>query len=375
MNDLFRLDDNYFTRDMVGEFDCSDSVLADMLRAQGYSPRRLKALLSDAASRSLESIATAARLLTLQRFGRAKQLYVPLYVSNYCRNNCKYCGFSTEHKFERTRITVEQAVEQGEIIASEGFRHILLLSGEDPRHASVEFFAQLASKLRKSFAAIDIEIYPCSTDQYKKLFDAGIDGITIYQETYDPVLYSELHTKGPKKDYYWRLDTPQMAAEAGFRRIGIGTLLGLGDWRRETLALAEHCAFLMKRYWKSQVSVSFPRIRPAEQVLPDFVEFVPDEALVKMMFALRLCFPDVGIVLSTRESREFRNHLIDICVTKLSAGSKTNPGGYGNAQPEAVEQFCIDDSRTPAEMEILLKTMGYEAVWKDWDSGFSISKS
>ncbi|OXU14968.1 2-iminoacetate synthase ThiH [Sedimentisphaera salicampi] len=350
----------------------SDSeVVSELERPAGYSAVRLARLLSPAAEGYLEEMARQARDITLRRFGRARQLYAPLYVSNYCKNNCAYCGFNCTHKIKRTRLSIEQAVREAEAIRSMGFRHILLLSGEDPDYASVEYFEELARRIRKLFAAIDIEIYPCSVESYQRLYEAGIDGITIYQETYDPDIYSKLHTKGPKKDYHWRLHTPQRAAEAGFRRIGLGSLLGISDWRRETLAMAEHSNFFIKNFWQSQVSISFPRIRPAEQVEPqDFVSFVSDRETVQMMLALRLCFPDIGITISTRETPQFRENTLNICVTRISAGSKTNPGGYAGSEDETVSQFEIDDDRTPEDVAKVISKMGFEPVWKDWDEGF-----
>lgn len=365
----FKLPIDFFDREIIES--TKMEVENELAKPADYNIKRLQTLLSGKADLHLEEMARQARQVTLQRFGRNKQMYAPLYVSNFCQNDCLYCGFNTRHKFKRTRLTIDEALKEADVIASEGFRHILLLSGEDPTYASVEYFAELAKGLRKSFSAIDIEIYPCTTDEYKKLFDAGIDGITIYQETYNPKIYSTLHKKGPKKDYNFRLQTPQRAAEAGFRRIGIGSLLGISDWKKETLAMAEHCSFLMKNYWKSQVSVSFPRIRPAEQVKPDFVEYVSDADTVKMMIALRLCFPDAGVVLSTRENANFRASMLDICVTKISAGSKTNPGGYSNKEEETIAQFEIDDSRSPIEMAEVISKMGYETVWKDWDKSFN----
>ncbi|AQQ09323.1 2-iminoacetate synthase [Sedimentisphaera cyanobacteriorum] len=347
-------------------------AFSELEKPAEYSIERLARLLSPAASANLEDMARQAKDMTLRRFGRARQLYAPLYVSNYCQNNCAYCGFNFTHKFKRTRLSIDQAVKEAEAIRSMGFRHILLLSGEDPDYASVEYFEELAGRIRKLFAAIDIEIYPCSEENYERLYNAGIDGITIYQETYDRSIYSKLHTKGPKKDYNWRLHTPQRAAESGFRRIGLGSLLGISDWRKETLAMAEHGNFFIKNFWKSQVSISFPRIRPAEQVDPqDFVSFVSDRETVQMMLALRLCFPDIGITISTRETSEFRENTLSICVTRISAGSKTNPGGYAGSENETVSQFEIDDDRTPEDVAKVISQMGFEPVWKDWDEGFS----
>ena len=335
-----------------------------------YSIERLAVLISPAASNYLEVMARQAHELTTQRFGRTIQLYAPLYLSNHCVNNCLYCGYNTDSDFERTRLSIEEALSDAQVIAEEGFRHILLVSGEDPRYVSVDYLVQLAGELRKTFSSISIEIFPMETDQYKALFDAGIDGITLYQETYDRKLYGHYHPAGPKRDYDFRIRTHDRAAKAGMRRLGIGTLLGLCNWRQDTLALGEHAGYLMKKYWRSQVSFSFPRLRPALNVADNFEHLVGDTEMVQMMLALRLCFADAGIVLSTRERAGFRDNLLKLAVTRLSAGSKTNPGGY-SGKNDSAQQFQIDDNRTPDQMAGVIKTAGLEAVWKDWDASFA----
>ncbi|MBW8035821.1 MAG: 2-iminoacetate synthase ThiH [Planctomycetes bacterium] len=335
-----------------------------------YSAQRLAVLISPAASNYLEIMAQQAHDLTKQRFGRTIQLYAPLYLSNHCVNRCLYCGYNTDGDFERTRLSIEEALSDAQIIAEEGFRHILLVSGEDTKYVSVEYLAELAGELRKTFSSISIEIYPMDTDGYKALFDAGIDGITLYQETYNRRHYEHYHAAGPKRDYDFRIRTHDRAATAGMRRLGIGTLLGLCDWRQDTMAMAEHAAYLMKKYWRSQVSFSFPRLRPALNVADNFEHLVSDTEMVQMMLALRLCFADAGIVLSTRERADFRDNLLKLAVTRLSAGSKTNPGGY-SGKSDSAEQFQIDDDRTPEQMAGVIKNAGMEAVWKDWDASFA----
>lgn len=335
-----------------------------------YSLQRLVTLISPAASNYLEIMARQAHNLTAQRFGKTIQLYAPLYLSNHCVNACTYCGYNTGGDFERTHLSIDEAMSDAKVIAEEGFRHILLVSGEDHRHVSVDYLVKLARELRKSFSSISIEIYPMTTDQYKTLFHAGIDGVTLYQETYDRTLYEHYHSAGPKRDYDYRIETHDRAAGAGMRRLGIAALLGLAHWQLDTLALAEHAAYLMKKYWRTQVSFSFPRIRPAINVADNFEHLVSDTEMVQMMLALRLCFADAGLVLSTRERADFRDNLIKLGVTRISAGSKTNPGGYSGKRDSA-EQFQIDDDRTPEQMARVIKNAGMEAVWKDWDAAFA----
>lgn len=334
-----------------------------------YSRSRLLTLLSPAAAAYLEPMAQQARQLTLRRFGRTIQLYAPLYVSNVCVNSCRYCGYNCTTAVKRTRLTIEQALADAEAIAHEGFRHLLLVSGEDKAHVTLDYLSELARKLRRQFSSLSIEIHPLEQAEYAALFAAGIDGVALYQETYDRDVYADYHVAGPKRDYDYRLDTPDRYAAAGMRRIGLGFLLGLTDWRVETLALAEHAAYLMKTYWKSQIDFSFPRIRPATNVMHEWPHVVSDESLVQMMLALRLCFADVGIVLSTRETAAFRDRMMNICVTRVSAGSKTSPGGYVS-EKDAAEQFVVADDRSPADVARVIRQCGYEPVWKDWDAAF-----
>ncbi|AQT67418.1 2-iminoacetate synthase [Anaerohalosphaera lusitana] len=349
----------------------TDQVRRHLAQPPGrYSIDRLMALLSPAASELLEEMAQQARQLTIQRFGRTVQMYAPLYVSNVCVNSCLYCGFNCQTEFSRTRLTIDQAVKDGKVIASEGFRHILLVSGEDTKYVTNDYLAELAQRLREDFSSVSIEIYPLDEAGYKNCFDAGIDGVTLYQETYDRDTYERYHIAGPKADYDQRLDSYDRAARAGMRRLGLGVLLGLADWRQETLALAEHAAYLMKKYWRSQVSFSFPRLRPAPHVAEEYEHLVGERELVQMMIALRLCFADAGIVLSTRESAELRNNAVNLCVTRISAGSKTNPGGYSE-EDDSTEQFVIADDRDPSEVAKMIKRAGREAVWKDWDTSFT----
>jgi len=334
-----------------------------------YSLNKLAALVSPAAEDYLEQMARLAHQLTLQRFGRIIQLYAPLYLSNHCINSCLYCGYSTASKCERTRLSLEEALEEAEVIASEGFRHILLVSSEDKDFITVDYLAKFAKNLSSKFSSISIEVYPMSREQYAKLYQAGIDGVTLYQETYNRKAYAYFHPAGPKADYNERLAAHDRTAQAGMRRLGVGVLLGLSDWRIETLALAEHAHYLMKRYWQSQVSFSLPRICTAYNVSINYKYLLSNSNFVQMMLALRLCFADAGIVISTRERPELRDRLVRLGVTRMSAGSKTSPGGY-TGKTEAVKQFEIDDRRTPAEVAAMIKSQGFEAVWKDWDAAF-----
>jgi 2-iminoacetate synthase len=352
------------------EMTASDVERALTFRPGSYSLPKLLALLSPTAEEYLEPMAEQARRLTLQRFGRTVRLFAPLYLSSHCVNRCQYCGFNRDNRFERVRLSIDEAVAEADILAREGFRDILLVSSEDRQFITASYLANLASKLRSKFSFISAEIYQMTGPEYRQLFEAGIEGITLYQETYDRGAYARYHLGGPKADYDRRLRGPDDFASAGMREIGLGALLGLADWRIETLALAEHAFHLFKRWWQSHVSFSFPRLRPACGVPPEAVAcLVTDRNLVQMMLALRLCFADAGLVLSTRERAAFRDRLIRLGVTKMSAGSRTSPGGYSGRQTSS-GQFEVDDTRSPAAVVEMLRNLGFDPVWKDWDRGF-----
>lgn len=331
-------------------------------------------LLSPAAESRLEAMARRAHLLTQQRFGKTISLFAPLYLSNVCINKCAYCGFNAGNPVSRLTLTPEQIVAEAEFIAGMGFRHVLLVSGESPKVVSLEYFTRAADLLRPFFPSISVEIYPMSTDDYRALIAHGVDGLTVFQETYNEKIYPEFHLGGKKRDYRWRLETPDRGGEAGFRRIGLGALLGLCDWRAEGFFLGLHSRYLMRKFWKSQVSISFPRLRPAAGAFEP-AHPVSDLHFVQLLTALRLFLPDVGFTLSTRETPDFRNHLIPLGITSMSAGSRTDPGGYtmrndGNGGAEA--QFEVADHRSPEAVAETIRQKGYEPVWKDWDEAFLV---
>ncbi len=328
----------------------------------------IAALLSTHAEAELETMARHSVALTRQRFGNVIQFYAPLYVSNYCINSCVYCGFNCRNQVNRQRLTVDEAVREAEYLAKEGFQHLLLVSGEDPKAVPVEYFEELIGRIHNLFASVNIEIYPMEEDGYRRLVQAGLDSLTVYQETYDPEVYEQMHPSGPKRDFQHRLQTVERAARAGVTFLGIGALLGLTDWRTEAFHVALHARFLQRNYWRQHVSISFPRFRHAAG------EFTPphsisDRNLVQILTALRLFLPDAGMVLSTRESVEFRNHVIPLGITRISAGSKTTPGGYAEAV-EAEPQFEVQDTRSLTEMTDTVVQLGFDPVCKDWDPAY-----
>lgn len=335
----------------------------------------------------LEEMAKRSAAMTRRHFGRTMRLFAPLYLSNECVNSCAYCGFSRENEsILRVTLEIEQVAAEARHLAGEGFRNILLVAGEHPKFVSGDYLQRCLQRLRNEVASLSLEVAPMETDEYSPLVHAGAEGLVVYQETYDRTAYAELHLAGPKKDYDWRLDTPERAHAAGFRRIGVGALFGLSDWRHEASALAAHLLYLQRVCWTSQLTVSMPRLRPAAGEFQPRFPF-SDRDFTQLLCALRLTFPQVGIVLSTREPALLRDALAPLGVTMMSAGSHTEPGGYtGQASQQlhhtvkgrkvestcstgaATEQFAVSDERSPAEVATMLRTQGLEPVWKDWES-------
>ncbi len=341
---------------------------ADVDRALGRSRRSLEdfaVLLSPAAARRIEDLAAVAHEITRARFGATVRLFAPLYVSNECVSTCTYCGFSAGNEIARRTLTIPEVKAEAAELHRRGFRHILLVSGEHARIVSKDYIEACVAAVVDSFAQVSVEVQVWDTDTYRRLAAAGCDGVVVYQESYDPATYGSVHLKGKKRNYAWRLAAPDRAAEAGMRRLGIGALLGLHpDWRSEAVSLACHAQALIKRWWRCEVQVALPRLRPAAGGYQP-VDPVTDAALVQLLCALRIFLPDVGVSLSTREPAGFRDALVPLGVTVMSAGSHTEPGGYAEVS-DAEPQFSISDTRSPAQVAAALRAAGYDPVWKDW---------
>ena len=362
---------------------------ADTFPNRTFSPlmRRFARLLEPKTDAELEAMAQQAHQTTLAHFGKAMRLFAPIYLSNECINSCQYCGFSKENAILRVTLEIDELLKEARHLTQEGFRSLLLVAGEHPKFVSNGYLQRCIEALVPEVPSLSLEVGPMETEDYIPLVQAGAEGLVVYQETYHRETYAELHTSGPKKDFSWRLACPERAYAAGFRRIGIGALYGLWHWQQEALASAAHLEYLLKHCWKAHLTIAFPRMRPAAgEFQPRFT--LPDREFVQLICAVRLCFPQVGIVLSTRESAEMRDALIPLGITMMSAGSHTEPGGYTGqgkqalhltvrgrqVAPEnrsendvAAEQFEISDPRSPAEIANLLRQSGYEPVWKDWD--------
>jgi len=349
---------------------------------------RFQHLIAPKSDHELEAMARASRSLTLQNFGRTMRLFAPLYLSNECVNNCQYCGFSRDNPILRVTLHVDEVIAEAQHLSRQGFRQILLVTGEHPKFAGRDYLADCVRALAPHFPSISIEVGPMKTEDYVPIVEAGAEGLVVYQETYNRSVYAAMHTAGPKRDFNFRLDCIERGYAAGFRRLGVGALIGLSPWQGEVIALATHLEYLFKRCWQAQITVSLPRLRPAAGGFhPPFS--ITDRELVQVICALRITFPQLGIVLSTRERASLRDSLASIGVTMMSAGSHTEPGGYTRqgrehihrtvrgrvVAPEyqngedalATGQFEISDERSPAEIAAILRHKGLEPVWKDWD--------
>ena len=341
---------------------------ADVEQALYTEKRTLEdfqALISPAAMPYLEQMAKLSSELTQKRFGKTIQLFAPLYVSNECHNICTYCGFSFDNKINRKTLTENELLREAELLKQHGFNHVLLVSGEANHTVNTHYFLKAIELLKYKFANISIEVQPLETSEYAAIHAAGAHSVLVYQETYHQDVYKKYHTKGKKSNFQYRLETPDRIGSTGIHKIGLGTLLGLDDWRIDSFYCAMHLDYLQKKYWQTKYSVSFPRMRPAEGIIEPAV-IVSDRELLQLICAYRLWNENVEISISTRESENFRNHVIQLGATSMSSGSKTNPGGY-ISEPDSLQQFEICDERSPEEFAGIICQKGYDVVWKDWD--------
>jgi 2-iminoacetate synthase len=366
-------------------------VFPDLLAHPTPLMRRFSQLISEEKGGSLEELARQSQQTTRRNFGKTMRLFAPLYVSNECVNNCKYCGFSRDAAIFRTTLTVDQVVTEARHLHGLGFRNILLVAGEHPKFVSEGYLQDCLDALKPFIPTLALEVGPMEDDQYADIVHHGAEGLVVYQETYHRETYQQLHTAGPKKNFDWRLDCPERAYAGGFRRIGIGALFGLANWKFEALALCAHLEYLYRHCWKAQFTIAFPRMRPYAgnyEYEPDPDLYLPDKAFVRLIAVFRLLFPQVGIVVSTREPAPLRDAIATLGVTHMSAGAKTEPGGYTGAGGDdlhltvkgrrvelseksgcekATEQFQIHDTRSPAEIAAMLRGQNLDPVWKDWD--------
>nr|MBU1328015.1 2-iminoacetate synthase ThiH [Candidatus Omnitrophota bacterium] len=325
------------------------------------------ALLSPAAENYLEDMAQKAHDLTLRHFGRTIQLYTPMYLSNYCENECAYCGFNSRNDVTRKKLSLEEVEKEASFISSTGLRHILILTGDSREKSSLEYIKDCVRILKKYFSSISIEIYGLTESEYAQIAAEGVDGLTLYQETYDEIIYGMVHKQGPKKDYLFRLDAPERAAKNGIRNVNIGILLGLNDWRKEIFFMGLHAKYLQDKFYDVDIGSSIPRLRPhaGDFKIPSDIS---DKNMAQIVTALRIFLPQLGIAISTRENPKLREDLLALGITRMSAGSSTKVGGHTMEFYEELNppQFEISDTRNVEEIKAMLAAKGYQPVLKDW---------
>lgn len=344
---------------------------ADVRAALQSSKRDLedfKALISPAAKPFLEHMAQQSRVITKKRFGNTMQMYAPMYLSNECQNICTYCGFSMTNKIPRKTLSDSEIIKEAEFLKSKGYDHILLVTGEANKTVGVDYMCNAVKVLRPYFSNISIEIQPLDQDEYEKLIENGLYATLVYQETYHRETYKIHHPKGKKSNFDYRLETADRLGKAGIHKIGIGALFGLEDWRVDSFFTALHLRYLQKTYWKTKYSISFPRLRPFSGGLEPKVE-MKDPDLLQVICAYRLLDEEVELSISTRENETFRNNIVHLGITSMSAESKTNPGGYV-VEPQSLEQFEISDERSTEVIAEMLSGSGIEPVWKDWEKNW-----
>lgn len=370
--------------DIIGVYDWEDTIqevtettISDVDRvlekAHGsnslLSPEELGILISPAASQRLEEMAQLAKDITDRRFGKTISLYIPMYVGNACTNKCVYCGFNHDNAFIRTVLTLEDIKRECQAIKELGpFENLLIVAGEYPSLCGPEYLGKVLETCRPYFHNLTLEVQPMKSKDYSILAEKGLNGVVCFQETYNRKAYSKYHPHGMKSHFDWRLNGFDRMGEAGLHKIGIGALLGLENWFGEAVMMGRHLRYLQKKYWRSRFSINFPRLRPSESGFkPNFV--VSDRDIVQLSCAFRIFDHDIDISFSTRENPSFRDAIIGLGVTSLSAGSRTEPGGYSHPK-ESLEQFEVSDSRPPSEVADAIRQKGYDPVWKDWDALF-----
>ncbi|HCM0979909.1 TPA: 2-iminoacetate synthase ThiH [Vibrio parahaemolyticus] len=361
--------------------DISMSIYAktaqDVERALAKPKRDLedfKTLISPAAEPYIEQMAKLSYSLTRKRFGNTMSLYIPLYLSNLCANACTYCGFSMENRIKRRTLNRDEVEAEIDAIKRMKFDSVLLVTGEHETKVGMKYFREMVPIIKQRFNYLAMEVQPLDQDEYAELKTLGLDAVMVYQETYHPKTYAQHHLRGNKMDFRYRLETPDRLAKAGIDKIGIGALIGLEEWRTDCFFAAAHLDFLERTYWQSRYSISFPRLRPCAGNVPASglqpKSVMTDKQLVQLICAYRLFNPEVELSLSTRESPQFRDNVLPLGITSMSAASKTQPGGYATEEVE-LEQFEISDERSAASVEDMIRAKGFDPVWRDWHSAYS----
>nr|WP_321467769.1 2-iminoacetate synthase ThiH [uncultured Desulfobulbus sp.] len=345
----------------------TDADIARSLAKEKPGPMDFLTLLSPRAAGHLEAMARKAHLLTVQYFGRTIQMFIPLYISNHCNNGCAYCGFNHKNPILRRKLSLEEIEVEAKAIAKTGMQHVLFLTGENQHMTPMSYLIDASKLLKRYFASVAIEVYPLSVEEYRDLHQAGVDSMTMFQETYDEAVYKRVHLAGKKMDYHWRLNAPERAAQGGMRVVNLGALLGLSEPRREIFFTGLHARYLEDKYLETESAISLPRFNEAEgDFQPDYL--VDDKTFVQFMTALRIFLPRAGLTISTRESAIFRDRILQLGATRYSAGSSTGVGGYTEVPDGQTPQFEITDSRSVDEVAEAIIAQGYQPIYKDWDA-------
>ena len=350
--------DTYFEK--VSDDDVLRSLSKDKL-----SDLDLLNLLSPRARKHLEAMAQKASKLALQYCGKTSTLYTPIYISNYCENHCVYCGYNCHSGIKRKKLSLEEVRKEGDCVAAKGFKHIIVLTGESEVKSSIEYIGDAVEILSEKFPSICIEVYPMEVEGYEHLVSKGADSLTVYQETYDEKVYKKVHLKGPKADYRFRLDAPERGAMAGMRSLSIGALLGLSDFRKDAFFTILHGKYLKTKYPHIELAYSAPRMRPFKGSFHEIID-VDDASEFQILTVMRLFDPHAALNVSSRETLDMRKHLMPLGVTKLSADVSTDVGGHSQGEADTA-QFKTNDDNSIEEVANMLKSIGYQHVFKDWE--------
>ena len=340
--------------------DVKQALQKDRLSIDDY-----RAILSPAATECLEEMATKATAETRKHFGNSIQMFTPLYIANYCENHCVYCGFNCHNRINRAKLSLEEIEEELKTIAATGLQEILLLTGESRHQSGVEYIGEAVKCAAKYFSTVGIEIYPLNSDEYTYLHECGTDFVCVYQETYNPDKYEQVHLRGPKRIYPYRFHAQERALLGGMRGVAFGALLGLDDFRKDAFAVGLHAYFIQQKYPHAEISFSTPRLRPYINNAKNNANDVHERQLLQVMLAYRLFMPFAGITISTRERAGFRDHVIGMTATKISSGVSVGVGGH-KEEEKGDEQFEIADPRSVEQVHQMILGRGLQPVYTDY---------
>ncbi|MCC8068969.1 MAG: 2-iminoacetate synthase ThiH [Ruminococcus sp.] len=355
LNLTSKYDYNTYTKD-----DVLKALSKDILNLEDFG-----ALLSPVATNMLEPMAQRSKKETAKHFGNTVTMFTPLYIANYCENECVYCGLNCKNRIKRGMLSLEQIDIEMKNIADTGLRDILLLTGECRHMSDVEYIGEAVKIAKKYFTSISIEVYPLNIDEYKYLQECGADFVCVYQETYDPIRYEQVHLSGFKRCYPYRVNAHERALLGGMRGVSFGALLGLSDFRKDAFSAGVHAMLIQKKYPHAEISFSFPRLRPYKNNAENNSNDVHEKQLLQIMLAYRIFMPYAGITISTRERDGFRDNVIGLCATKISAGVKVSVGGHGE-EAQGDEQFEISDPRSVDEVYNSVLNHGLQPVFTDY---------